>query len=214
MAQVVSRKQGIKQFKSQADEREYREWVDQWDRLWEGTIELKSGDFCGLPPKPKGWAPPFPQWMPPAYTMRCGRLYEIHDKGVTRTLATEEMYIDLAPWKIATLDSNREWREQLFDIGRTMSGDAFDPDAPTPQVLARIGRKPLPVEVILAMEQGNRYVLGLTDVVDERLRPFMPTTLPDYGLDFRDDLGDAPVVADGSPITTRRAKAKARASQE
>lgn len=198
MATITTRrKQYTGPTRSHADQREYREWVDQHGRLWEGEIEKKSGDFCGLPPKPKGWAPPFDEWMPPAHIMRCGRNYEIvEDDGTRRQLAGEEMFIDYAPWKTHVIQSMKEWEELLFDIGRTMSGDAFDPNNPTPAVLARIGKKPMPVEPIMAMEQGNRYALGLTTKVDDRLRPFFPVKFVPKTLDFSDaDFGESDTPA-------------------
>jgi hypothetical protein len=212
MAQVTSLRQG---FKKQSDQpkSEYREWVDQWGRRWEGTVDLKSGDFCGLPPKPKGWTAPFHEWIPPATMFRCGRLYGVTKNGATRVLATEEMWIDLEPWKQQTMMQNRDWQQTLFDLVRSMSGDAGDPNKPTPEVLARIGPKPLPVEVIIAMEQGNRYVLGLTETVDERLRPYMPVRWIAAPLDFRDDFAE-PALDDAAPNTVKRAKSTPRASQE
>ena len=173
--------------RSHADQREYRAWVDQHGRLWEGDIEKKSGDFCGLPPKPKGWAPPFDEWLPPANILRCGRNYVVvEEDGTRRSLASEEMFIDYAPWKANAVQALQEWQELLFDLGSKMSGDAWDPKNPTPQVLARIGRKPMPMEPILAMEQGNRYALGLTATVDERLRPYFPVKFVAPVLDFSD----------------------------
>lgn len=207
MATVTARQQGYQgPTRSHADQREWREWVDQHGRLWGGEIEKKSGDFCGLPPQPIGWKPPFPEWMPPPTIMRCGRQYRIiEDDGTERNLGTEEMFLDYAPWKTATLDSLREWNELLFDIGRTMSGDAFDPANPTPQVLNRIGRKPLPLEPILAMEQGNRFALGLTTTPDPRLAPFMPLRRTMPTADFRE-----PDFADMAPSSPKRGPGRPR----
>lgn len=182
--------------RSHDDQREPREWVDQHGRLWDGQIEKKSGDFCGLPPQPKGWSAPFPEWQPPADVLRCGRNYILVEDGVRRRLATEEMFIDYEPWKQRAIVAMNEWRELLFDLGAKMSGDAWDPEHPTPQVLARVGPKPMPVEAILAMEQGNRYALGLTDVVDERLRPYFPRRFVPPTVDFSDrDFSDPPGTA-------------------
>lgn len=170
--------------RSHHDQREPRDWTDQHGRVWNGQIEKKTGEWCGMPPQPVGWMPPFPQWLPPARFLKCGRNYKIN--GARQ--GAEEMFIDYDGWIAELRDSHQSWLERFYAIGQNMSGQAFDPDNPTPQILAQVGPKPVPVEPVLAMQQGNKYVLGLTKTVDKRLEPFFPKEwklpVPDFSGEF------------------------------
>lgn len=185
--------------RSHEDQREYREWTDQHGRPWYGNVEKKTGDPCGLPPQPKGWAPPHPEWGVPAEFLVAGNNYRVD--GVP--LGLERCVVNYAAWKASNLDSHRSWNERFFQVGRGKYGDVFDPENPPPEVLAITGPKPLPREVIVAMEQGNRYALGLTETVDERLRPFFPVRYVPEEFDFR----DTPNFAEPTP-TVKHAKVR------
>lgn len=175
--------------RSHHDQREPRDWIDQHGRKFNGQIEKKTGEWCGMPPTPSGWSAPFAEWMPPARFLKCGRNYVIDG---TRQGA-EEMHIDYDGWKAELRDSNQSWMERFYAIGQNMSGQAFNPDTPTPQILAQVGPKPLPVEPVLAMEQGNRYALGLTKKVDPRLKDFEPVKWSVPVQDFSGDFKEAKV---------------------
>jgi len=181
--------------RSHDDQREPREGPDQHKRPWNWQVEKKSGDFCGCPPQPSGWQPPFPTWLPPSRYMKCGRNFVING----RRLAMEEMHIDYTAWKAEARDSMASWQERLFQIGNLLAGDRFDPEDLSPQIVGAVGPKPFAVEIIMAMEQGNRFALGLTTLADERLRPYFPRLWAPPEPDFSEpDLGGTEVEA--SPV--------------
>jgi len=146
-----------------------RPWFgkDQHGRLWFANFDIQTGETVGRyepagPEKRDGtraapWSAP---WYPPQqYVLRKGN-YKI--------------VIDYDAW-IADQDrANREYRENLIRTGIRLHGQAFDPEKPTLAVLHEVGPAPLPVEVPVAMSQGNKFALGLSRVVDERLAPFVP----------------------------------------
>lgn len=175
--------------RSAADQREARVWTEiPSGRQWAGTIEKKSGDFCGLPPQPYGWSAPFPEWTPPPHFLRCGAQWTIQRPGDTAPsrLRPDEMLVDYEGWVKSLEESHRSWMEQFYAFGDKMCGPAFDPENPPPQLLAAVGPKPMAIEPVYAMRQGNRYALGLTTVVDERLRPFFPKRWAPPEPDFSD----------------------------
>lgn len=175
--------------RSPLDLKEPRIWTEiPTGRRWEGMIEKKSGDFCGLPPQPMGWSAPFPEWIPPAIYLRCGSRWTIRRPGESQptALRADELIIDYDAWITSLADSMRGWMEQFYAFGEKMCGPAFDPENPPPQLLAAVGPKPLAIEPVMAMRQGNRYALGLTNVVDERLREFFPVRWVPPEPDFRE----------------------------
>lgn len=203
--------------RSAADQREHRIWTEVPNgRQWQGTIEKRSGDFCGLPPQPMGWSPPFPEWIPPSAYLRCGSRWTIQRPGEDRptALRTDELIIDYDAWIASLAESHRSWMEQFYQLGDKMCGPAFDPENPPPQVRAAVGPKPMAVEPVMAMRQGNRYALGLTDVVDERLRPFFPFRWTPPEPDFSDTSFAEESATEAVPATRSRSRSRARASQE
>lgn len=146
-----------------------RPWFgkDQHGRLWFANMDIQTGETVGRyepagPERKDGnraapWSAP---WMPPQqYLLRKGN-YKI--------------LIDYDTW-IADQDrANREYRDALIRTGIKLHGQAFDPETPTVAVLHEVGPAPTPVEVPVAMSQGNKFALGLSSVVDDRLERFLP----------------------------------------
>lgn len=200
--------------RSADDQREPRIWTEvPTGRQWQGNIEKKSGDFCGLPPQPFGWTPPFIEWLPPPMFLRCGSRWTIQRPGETQAslLRTDELVIDYDGWINSLAESHRSWLEEYYALGAKMHGQAFDPAKPTPQLLAQIGPKPLAVEPVQAMRQGNRYALGLTTTVDERLREFHPFRWIPPEPDFSnggEEFAEAGVAASSESAPTKRSHKK------
>lgn len=166
----------------QRDKRTYVEAKDQHGRLWENVIDISAK------PKPG----PVSTWNP---------------KGWTAPLIPDQKYIRWSPdnmfvvtinyrqWKEDRKLAWEEWVSELHQRAAEMSpGDAgasligkstaLYEDA-SPALLRAVGKKRLPVEPVIAAEQGNSWVLGKTTRVDQRLIQFFPTEIePTY--DFSD----------------------------
>lgn len=146
-----------------------RPWFgkDQHGRLWFANFDVQTGETVGRydpagPEKRDGtraapWGAP---WYPPQqYILRKGN-YKI--------------VIDYDTWINDADRASREYRDALIRKGIQLHGQAFNPEQPTVAVLHEVGPAPLPVEVPVAMKQGNKFALGLSSVVDERLEKFLP----------------------------------------
>ena len=154
--------------RSQADQRAHYECLDQHGRVWESVFEVMSKGMVGAI-SPKGWRAPFREWLPPQKYL----------KQVDPRRDFTRLEVNYAGWRN---DNLRAWRDYETEVNRvvtTIPGAAVDKDGKLNTIAyAEVGRAPMPTAVIDAMEQGNAYALGLSDVVDERLRPYMP--LPDH----------------------------------
>ena len=141
---------------SQRNQRTETDFTDQHGRKYHATIEVQSGDPCGLI-EPQFQAP---LMAPQPFLMRVPRRpYSLH--------------IDYAAWKAEVREAWREWQKQGRDTARKLHGDAYNPNKPfTGEILDIIGPAPTKIDPIIAAEQGNKWVLGLTNVVDQRLWQF------------------------------------------
>ena len=164
----------LKGGKSNADSR--RNWIgkDQHGREWFANLDLRSGEPVGRI-EPHGWGAP---WYPDQkYILRDGDFYNV-------VIDYERMIED-------HVVAHREYEARQREVGLELHGQAYDEKKPTNAVKARVGQGPTPLEIVVAMAQGNRYAIGLTDVPDERLRKFLPKTTTAAersmaGMDFHD----------------------------
>lgn len=165
---------------SQRNQRISTDFTDQHGRKYHATIEIKSGDPCGLI-EPLFQAPV----MPPQQFL----------KRVPRR--PYDIVIDYDGWKREIRAAWAEWQSDGRAVGMKLHGSAYDPSADfTFDILQVIGPAPTRIEPVLACQQGNKWALGLSSRVDMRLVPYLePEQVdPDYSDPIEDDFGD--VVAE------------------
>jgi len=151
---------------SQRSQRQTMDMTDQHGRPWFATVEIRTGDPCGLIEQ-RFIAPLVP---PQQYLKRVPR-------------KPYDLLIDYAGWKADIRQARGEWEREGRQIARKLHGSAYRPDAPfSIEVLEMIGEAPSAIEPVIAAEQGNKWVLGLTNRVDMRLVKFFePEQVdPDY----------------------------------
>lgn len=139
---------------SQADLRTYRKFRDQHGRRWGADVENKTQAPCGplalLAVPPLVCAPPV---MPPSKYIRVS------------DAAGAELRIDYARWledlDVAWEEFELFATEQATDLYKDQAAEALK--NPPAALARRIGRdRPLRREVVLAMREGNDWVLGLS----------------------------------------------------
>ncbi len=151
---------------SQRNQRTSTDFTDQHGRKYHANIEVKSGDPVGLI-EPLFRAPLMP-----------------HSHYLSRVPRRPyDVVIDYDRWKADVRTAWAEWQQAGRQTGMKLHGSAYDPNKEfTGDILDIIGPAPQRLEPVLAAQQGNRWVLGLTDRVDLRLVPyFEPEQIdPDY----------------------------------
>ena len=155
---------------NQADQRRYAACRDQHGRVWEGTIEMKSGHYCS-PITPKGWNAPV---MPPSQYL------DLPGDGELR------INVNYDRWMADLKEAHKDWENNLRTIARGLYGDKMGEQLlhPSPALLAEVGPKPYPLEPVLACKQGNRWALGFSPDdargVGQYLAKFTPEPEPDF----------------------------------
>jgi hypothetical protein len=154
---------------SQEHQRRYQTFRDQHDRLWGGSVEIKTGHPC-TPLKP--WAPANGRkWRAPL----------MPPQGYIRPHPTESgrVVILYDAWITELETAHKEYQRKCMTAGIELYREQFDPAKPvSPAVIAKVGPPPLPVEPVLAAKQGHPWVLGLTGPNGET--PKMPKDLAPY----------------------------------
>ncbi|HUR55045.1 MAG TPA: hypothetical protein VMZ71_13010 [Gemmataceae bacterium] len=180
---------------------------DQHDRLYGVTIDTRTGTPIGMGPKPLGWKAP---WMLSQEWARYDRDDPMrftwdYEGALNDRIAAHELY-----------------DQQYEDFCTKRGWDPTD-ESKKGQVTSVIGVRPQPIELIVAAMQGNKYILGQTTVVDERVVPFLKmrpkyqrqakkearlASLPDFSdpPDGVDEYGDLEEQVDKRP--TRLPKAR------
>ena len=174
---------------SQRNQKTETDFTEQHGSKYHATIEVKTGDPCGLI-EPQFQAP----LMPPQQFL----------KRVPRR--PYSLQIDYAAWKAETREAWREWQKQGRDTARKLHGDAYNADRPfTGEILDIIGPAPTPIDPIIAAEQGNKWVLGLTNRVDMRLWKFFEPENrdPDYSDPDEEQYGDDDEEEEGGPVAAK-----------
>lgn len=143
-------------------------WYDQHDRLWDGLVEKRSGHPTGnlsLRHKtPLGNRPP---WEPDQ-----GYLVLDKDDPTAINIDYERMLTD-------RLAAREEWNKHGVDVASARSWEipeskdeyGYYPFAE--RIVAVIGKRPASWVPVKAAMDGNRWILGFTDSVDERIEPFV-----------------------------------------
>lgn len=141
---------------SQRRQRSEMTFEDDHGREYYGTIELKTGDVTGLM-QPQFFAPLMPEQK---YLRRVPK-------------RPYSLKIDYEQWKADRRNALKDWEKEGRQRAQKIHGSEYRPGAPfSSEVLDIIGPKPPAVDPVIAAQQGNRWVLGLTKKVDERLVEF------------------------------------------
>lgn len=158
---------------SQADQRRGEIKFDQHERPYHTNIELDSGDPTG-PIDPQFTAPLIP-----------------HQKYLEMVADDpRRIYINYPAWKRDIREDRARWNRDARQRSQVRYGERYDSKAPiTAEIIDIIGPPPEPIEPIIAAEQGNSWVLGFTDKVDQRLAKYfdLREKREDEELDFRDE---------------------------
>lgn len=156
-----------------------------WDhhgRRYGAVLDKSNGIPIGRGPRPDGWRAP---WMP-------GQEWFRYHEDETNPMKFRIDYESMLESSMAAHEAyDRQWTDYAV-------GNGWDPkdEAMIGRIVAKIGPRPLPFELIVAAMQGNKYILGLTEKVDKRVEPFLRMR-PKYtrtakkqeilsGLDFTD----------------------------
>lgn len=166
---------------SQQERRTYVKALDQHGRLWGVTAETGGGQLLPVGPyEPIGWAAP---WYPPHPYLAL--TFEGYQPAVRIDYATL-----IADRKFAL----REYQKRARQVGQKLHGQAYRADQPpTQQMIEQIGEPPHAWQLAQAAERGDRWTLGLTDKINEKVAKFLPSPdrEDDDGLaDDELDLGD------------------------
>lgn len=135
---------------SQATERVYRIWTDQWGREWGSDCEKRTMHPCG--PFSSRFTAPLA--VPQKYVV------------ITDSIRAK-IWIDTRRWIYDLIDAHRaywtEVQKQASRIAGTQSFKLYDQSRNfvDDDLLRLVGKPPLPVEVLQAMRAGNRWILGL-----------------------------------------------------
>lgn len=160
----------------QPDQRRDDWFEDQHGRVWYATVEIKTGHPTGGLYPADGWiAPTTPEWCK-------GRL--IPDQKyllITRVAGrVEKVKVDYDQWITDYLQRMDEWRAELRDMAGHSAGSGQQAAAwiakPPKEVLDVVGYGPqqkIPLKLIQAMAKGNKWALGLSNVVPDWALPVL-----------------------------------------
>lgn len=165
--------------------------TDQHGRKWNCNEDVRTSAAVG-PYEPKGWSAP---WYLPQ-----GGEFPYYHRPEEEPF---RLVLDYDACLSQLRQAHADWEHRIREVGIQLHGQAFDETKPTLAVLQRVGQKPTAIEPIIAMKQGNKYALGLTDTVDVRLAAFLPAKARGEDMDFSEpDLTDTLVPnADELPLT-------------
>jgi hypothetical protein len=150
---------------SQASQRAYRIFLDQWGREYGADVEKATLHPCG-PFHPRFRAP----IMPP-------KMYMVITDTVRGGLV-----VDTHRWLTDVMQREQDWRERVREVAPKMFGARavnaianFDISEMDPELLNFVGPMPFPsAEVVRAIRAGNEWVLGLSDRKPAAAAKFFP----------------------------------------
>lgn len=158
---------------------------DQHDRPWACSIDKKSGFPVGVI-APKGWTAP---WIPPQST----EVFKFDPENPTRfrinyDFLLEERMVALKEWETLRADKAlaRSWNPQDEE-----HQEALD------QMVGPRSKLNAP-EIVVACMQGDKWILGQTTTVNEKVAKYLPkkvdrrsallSKFPDFTAQDEDDL--------------------------
>lgn len=137
----------------QAKDRRTATFRDQHGREWYAVKDIHTDAPIG-PLAPAGWIPV--QYQGRDLVPDTAHLsFDENRPGV--------FTIDYDRWKRDIQQALTNWTFTAGSYAASMYGDkAFDAlQSPPPALLNQIGPKPMPIELVEAQEEGNRWILGL-----------------------------------------------------
>lgn len=139
----------------QAGKRKTVQFTDQHGRAWTAVKDVFTDTNIG-PLYPSGWTPVKYQGrdlLPP------DNMYRFNDSK------PGTFVIDYDAWRQTLMGAHQQWAQQAGSYAAAMYGDkAMDAlENPTPALLNMLGPKPMPIELVEAMQEGNKWILGLTE---------------------------------------------------
>lgn len=147
--------------KTRQDKRRPQKMRDNHKREWFATVEKESGGPTGYI-KPR-FQVPHPSLIPPQKYLEIA----VDNPG--------ELHINYARWVRDLETAHQEWEARRLREGRHLHGTNFDPNAkPTRELVEAMGPKPMPLAPVKAMQQGNKWALGLSEVMPPEARTFFP----------------------------------------
>lgn len=193
--------------KSQADQRRPQRMKDQHGRWWFASIEKASGFPTGL--------------VQPQFTVPDKRLIPPQKYLGFSNENPGEMRIDYVQWEIDVKAQLAEWEANRLRMGLARYGDAFNARGETPiELMTLLGPRPMAVEPIVAMRQGNLWAIGFSDRKPPEAARFFPDPIraPDEmvfsGPVFSEATTSAPPATDPPDGTVHLGELMARLEAE
>lgn len=171
--------------KGQPDHRRQQRFTDQHGRVWNGTIELKTGHPTGVlePTWTKGLTTIAPNGAKVRYAVP---VYLIPPTSYVKPGPDHgQLIVDYALYKNDIREAWKEWRNRVRSLEVKFHGDKANPEKPSAQTLDLAGQPPQRLELIMAMEAGNRWALGLSPRMPSWAKPMIPQAALDE-MDFPD----------------------------
>lgn len=171
--------------KGQPDHRRNQRFTDQHGRPWNGTIELKTGHPTGvLEPT---WTKGLTQLAPNGARVRYAiPLYLIPPTSyVVPGPDHGQLLVAYIHWINDLKEAWKEYRSRVRSLEVKFHGEKARPESPSAQTLDLAGQPPMRVELLLAMQAGNRWALGLSPKMPSWAKPLLPTD-DTVTLDFPD----------------------------
>jgi hypothetical protein len=141
--------------KSQADQRRAQVMRDQHGREWSGSIEIKSGYPSGVV---------FPQFAVPRHELVPPQKYLKYPEN-----QPGRVVIDYADW-IKDLDDALV----SYETRKIQFANAIPGGAQSPQLPQLMGPKPMSSVPVKAMQQGNKWALGLSPIKPPEADSYFP----------------------------------------
>ena len=161
--------------KGQPDHRRNQRFTDQHGRTWNSSIELKTGHPTGV--MEPTWTKGLTQLAPSGARVR----YAVPAFLIPPTSYVVpgkehgQLVVDYPHWIGDLKEAWKEWRNRVRTLEVKFHGDKANPESPSAQTLDLAGQPPMRVELLLAMQAGNRWALGLSPKMPSWAKPLVPT---------------------------------------
>lgn len=144
--------------KGQPDHRRGQMFQDEHGRDWHGNIELKTGKTTGhLSPVWAGGRTFAGQpYTVPEFLVPPQGLVRVHPEKPWAVV------IDYAAWIADLKQAWLDYRRRVRELEVKFHGDKANEANPSNQTRNLAGPPPMAVDLVLAMQTGNRWALGLT----------------------------------------------------
>lgn len=210
---------GIKWYdnpQSQPQKRRHHTLTDQFGRQFECVLDMTSKPHPApvSSMNPHGWNDP----------LNTPEGYKVYGKGSADEAAGTNFFrvwIDVARWEQDLVTAHAEYEALVIAKAAAMSpedgGAALlgkGPQDRSPHLLAAVGPKPQPVELVQALIAGNKWARGQSPVVPEWAKKLLPIpVIPAARTEDLDALKAKFPDAEEEAVRDRMAKARAAKGQ-